>query len=185
MNHRSRITSILAGLLIWACGDAGEYVYGDTLEQVELTTNDQSIGVYPSTTVMDDPNNPFRLNRPGTETKWDIESARNPIAGFYSWATWLATEPVGEYQFYVGLNLKSIYDRQLVDPGQLEFVRTWAIEAFRAVLDYFPDAVTYDITGTVAYPLAIQAYGYLVDLGGDPSPWRVVISEMGEEVLIR
>ena len=58
MNHRSRITSILASLLIWACGDAGEYVYGDTLEQVELTTNDQSIGVYPNTTVMDDPNNP-------------------------------------------------------------------------------------------------------------------------------
>ncbi|MBV71799.1 MAG: hypothetical protein CMH52_10715 [Myxococcales bacterium] len=181
----TRVTLWVGLLCIVACGETGEFLYGAQFEALSLNTNDPSLGIHPSQTVLNDPNNPFRFERSGEETKWDIESARQPIAAFYSWATWLATEPTGEHQYYVGLNLKAIYQRNLVPESDGETVRQLAIAAFRSVLDNFPDAVTYDITGTVAYPIRPDAFRALESLGGDPSPWSLVVDLNGEEVLVR
>ena len=185
MKIRLWLLSCAVLTLATGCVESGEYVYGDRFDSVELNLSDTTLGVHPSTVVLTDPNNPFRAARSGVETKWDIESAREPIAAFYSWATWLATEPTGEHQYYAALNLRSIYQRELVAEGDLGTVREMAIEAFRSVLEHFPDAVTYDITGTVAYPIAIDAYRAMIELGGDPGDWRIVLDAAGEEVLIK
>ena len=185
MRYITTWMALSIALSLLACAEPGDYVYGDTLDQIELNLSDETSGIHPSLAVMDDPNNPFRLARSGPETKWKIESAGQPIASFYSWATWLATEPTGEHQYYTALSLRSIFQRGLVDEEQLGQVRLMAIEGFRAVLEHFPDAVTYDFTGTVAYPIATDAYRALVELGGDPAPWRLVEDVNGTEVLIQ
>ena len=176
---------ICAILLSVSCGEAGRFIYGDTLDQVELSLNDSTLGIHPSLSVMDDPNNPFRFARSGAETKWEIESAGYPVARFYSWATWLATEATGEHQYYTALALRDIYRQGLVPEEKREQVRQLAIRAFHAMLAFFPDAVTYDFSGTVAFPLARDAYQAIVDLEGDPSPWRLVEDIEGEEVVIQ
>ena len=177
------VLSLVLGLI--SCGEPGDFIYGDTLDQIELNLADATSGVHPSQAVMMDPNNPFRSARSGPETKWQIESAGHPIASFYSWATWLATEPTGEHQYYTALSLRSVLQRALVPEDKREQVRVMAIEGFRAVLEHFPDAVTYDFTGTVAYPIALDAYRALVELGGDPGPWRVIEDVNGAEVLVQ
>jgi hypothetical protein len=176
---------LLVAMTAFACGESGEFMYGESLDDLTLNLSDETAGIHPSQVVLGDPNNPFRRTRSGIETKWQIETARKPIASFYSWATWLATEPTGEHQYYVGLSLRAIYQRELVPDEQRETVRMMAVAAFMAVLEHFPDAVTYDITGTVAYPITLDAYGALVDLGGDPSPWVVVEASDGQAVVIK
>jgi len=181
----SVIIVCLCAASMTGCSAEGDYIYGDRFDALTLNLEDPTIGIYPSTSVLSDPNNPFKETRSGIETKWAIESAREPIAAFYSWATWLATEPTGEHQYYVALNLRAIYQQERVAEGQLGTVREMAVEAFRAVLDHFPDAVTYDITGTVAYPITIDAYRAMVELGGDPGEWSLIVDAAGQEVLVK
>ena len=49
---------ICVALTLSACGEAGRFIYGDTLDQIELSLDDPTIGIHPSLSVMDDPNNP-------------------------------------------------------------------------------------------------------------------------------
>ncbi|MFT5680962.1 MAG: hypothetical protein ACI8RZ_001868 [Myxococcota bacterium] len=161
-----------------------EYDYGTDLETLEYNLYSLSAGVYPSTDVLDDPNNPFHRGV-GIETKWEIQSADLPIAGYYAWATWLTGQPNGEAQFYTAVNLHAIHDRGLADPDDLYYVRLIALDAYQTVLDMFPDAVTYDATGTIAYELAPQAYAGIEALGGVVAgDWTLITNDDGSTVLI-
>ena len=43
-----------------------------------------------------------------------------------------------------------------------------AIDAYQAVLDHFPDDVTFDATVTFSFGLATPAYNGIIELGGAP-----------------
>lgn len=169
------------------CVEAPPYYYAEKITGKTFEPLNQSIGIYPDTSVMNDPHNPFAQVGVGRETKWDIESSGDPVAGFYAWATVLVSEATGEHQFYTALNLKAIYKRGLTETeDQVEEVKTLAIRAFQAVLDYFPESVTYDSSGKIPYGLATLAYQELVDLGGIPlGGWQLVTSPDGSVVAIR
>ena len=176
--------SIMATLLCgahprhWMCRER-RVCYGDrfdTSSSIYRTPRSAFI----STVVLTDPIIHF-VRRVRGWKPWDIESAREPIAAFCGRLGW----PRAHWGASVlrGLNLRSIYQRELVAEGDLGTVREMAIEAFRSVLEHFPDAVTYDITGTVA-TIAIDAYRAMIELSGDPGDWRIVV-DAAEEVLIK
>jgi hypothetical protein len=181
---RCRVLPLLA---LTGCAEIepAEYDYGLDLDNLTYNLFTLSTGVYPSADVLDDPNNPFTRGV-GRQTKWDIQSADLPIASYYAWATWLTGEPTGEAQFYTALNLHAIYDRRLADPDDLYYVRLIALDAYQTVLDEFPDAVTYDATGTIAYDLAPSAYAGIQALGGVvEGDWVLITNADGSTVLIQ
>ena len=168
------------------CYDDPTILYGSSLEDMTFTVTDPLMGIHPNTSVMDDPNNPFRFSGVGTETKWDIQSGASPVAGYYSWATILAQGPYGEAQYYVGLQLAAIYQRGLADQASLPQTREMAVKAFQSVLDNFPDAVTYDASGTIAYELVTPAYKGVVELGGTVSGgWVMVKTSSGADRAVK
>ncbi|MFP2910454.1 hypothetical protein ACLESD_36540 [Pyxidicoccus sp. 3LFB2] len=168
------------------CYDRASYVYGEDLDGLMLTLHSENVGVHPDQSVLEDPNNPFALNSPGEETKWQIQSGGDHVAAFYAWATLLARGPYGEAQFYVANDLVAVYQNGEASQEQLPLVRTQAIRAFQSVLDNFPDAVTYDATGTVAYELLTPAYKGIVDLGGTvQGGWVLVQTANGQERVVK
>ena len=88
-------------------------------------------------------------------------------------------EPTGEHQYYAGLNLQRIYQAGRAADDDLPAVRELAIAAFTSVLTNFPESVTYDTTGTIAFNLATPAYQGIVDLGGVPRGWTLVTTSNG------
>ncbi|MEZ4472835.1 MAG: hypothetical protein R3F60_19020 [bacterium] len=65
-------------------------------------------------------------------------------------------------------------------------MRDLAIAAFQAVLDDFPESVTFDATGTLAFGLATPAYEGIVELGGVPQGgWTLVATADGGRVAVR
>lgn len=194
-NHRSRAENqslfhimmiiILVSPLI-GCMEAPPYYYAEIIKGRDFIPFNDQVGIYPDTSVMDDPNNPFSGHFIGLETRWKIESDGDPVAGFYSWATLLAAIPTGEHQFYTALNLKSIYQQEQTKTAFLDQVRLLAINGFQAVLDYFPNSVTYDQTGKVPYGLATLAYQNILDLEGVPQGgWVLVATPEGSQVAIK
>lgn len=161
-----------------------DYVYGQDLDDLELVLWTRSVGVYPDTSILDDPNNPFVYGMDG-EVKWDLLADGAMIPSFYAWGTSLAYIPTGENQFYTALSLAEIYIHQEAAEEDLYFVWALAIDGFQAVLDHFPDSVTYDATGTIATPLAPWAYDAIVALGGTPEgSWVVVPNEDGGTTVV-
>ncbi|NTX03206.1 MULTISPECIES: hypothetical protein [Myxococcus] len=177
---------LLAVLGIFGCYDRASYVYGEPLEDLTLEVYDPTMGVYPSTVILDDPNNPFADSTPGTETKWVLQANAGPVAAFYSWATVLARGPYGEAQYYVGLNLLGVYQNGLARQEDLPVVRDMAIRSYQSVLDNFPDAVTYDSTGTIPYELLTPSYKAIVEMGGTVTGgWVLVRTSSGGERAVR
>ncbi|RKH44072.1 hypothetical protein D7X12_11470 [Corallococcus sicarius] len=177
---------LAAVVALSGCYDDPTILYGSSLEDMTFTVTDPLMGIHPNTSVMDDPNNPFRFSGVGTETKWDIQSGASPVAGYYSWATILAQGPYGEAQYYVGLQLAAIYQRGLADQASLPQTREMAVKAFQSVLDNFPDAVTYDASGTIAYELVTPAYKGVVELGGTVSGgWVMVKTSSGADRAVK
>jgi hypothetical protein len=168
------------------CYDEATYVYGENLDGMTLQLHSPDVGVYPDQSVLEDPNNPFRLNSPGDETKWQIQGSGDRVAAFYAWATLLARGPYGEAQFYVATDLVAIYQNGEASQEDLPKVRTQAIRAFQSVLDNFPDAVTYDASGTTAYELLTPSYKGIVDLGGVvQGGWVLVQTSNGQERVVK
>ncbi|RKG59822.1 hypothetical protein D7X30_12355 [Corallococcus sp. AB011P] len=168
------------------CYDDPTIIYGKPLDGMTFTVTDPAMGIYPNTSVLDDPNNPFAMAGVGTETKWQIQSGGDPVAGYYAWATVLANGPYGEAQYYVALNLAAIYQRGRADQGSLAQTREMAVKAYQSVLDYFPDAVTYDASGTVAYDLVTPAYKGVVELGGTVAGgWVMVKTSSGADRAVK
>lgn len=178
-----RIASI-GVLALSACSvEPAEYDYGMHLSQVDFHLYAEDMGVYPSDSVLFDPANPFAQTGVGEETKWEVFEAGHWPAAFYAWATVLASGPYGEAQFYTAVAAQGIYDRQDCESKDLFYVRQIAIGGYQQVLDEFPDAVTYDATGTTAFPLGVPAYQGIVSLGGVPDGWILVEGEDGATVV--
>ncbi len=173
---------LAAAVGISGCYDRAGFVYGESLEGLTLQLHAPDEGIHPDTSVLDDPNNPFAHAQPGAETKWDIQSSGHHVAAFYAWATLLAREPGGEAQFYVGNNLVAVYQNGEASQEALPQVRAQAIRAFQSVLDSFPESVTYDATGTLAYELVTPAYKAIVDLGGTvQGGWVLMRTSNGQD----
>jgi hypothetical protein len=177
---------LAAAVGICGCYERASYVYGESLDGLTLQLHGEDEGIHPDTSVLEDPNNPFVLNSPGEETKWRIQASGDRVAAFYAWATLLARRPSGEAQFYVATNLVGIYQNGEASQAELPRVREQALRAYQSVLDNFPDAVTYDATGTVAYELATPSYKALVELGGTVrGGWVLVRTSDGQERAVR
>jgi hypothetical protein len=164
--------------------DDPQYRYGVQLAELEFVLSNTEMGIHPDTSVLTDPNNPFS-GGVTLETKFAV-LVDGPIAGFYAWASSLASVPTGEDQFYTAVNLHGIYEEELAEPGDLPFVRDMAIRAYQSTLDNFPGAVTYDATGRLAFQLAplcilgIESLGGVVENG-----WFVVEAEDGELIAVQ
>ena len=181
-------------LLLWlsfatittaACGDP-DFRFGENITGIQFEFFDENEGVFPSTVVLQNPRNPFRHHPIGSETKWAILGSGGNAGAFYAWATLLAREATGEHQFYTATKLRDIYNAREVQGDDLELVREMAIAAFQAVLDDFPDSVTFDFTGTRTSRLATPAYLEILGLDGAPQgDWVLVLDEDGNPVAIK
>ncbi len=164
------LLSLLSLLPLGACIDeAGTWRTGEDLRELRFDPYSADVGVYPDTSILDDPNNPFADSLdPNGDLKWQLfESGCD--RGTYAFATALALQPTGEHQFYTATCLKALYDGARVADEDLYLVWTLAKRGFEQVLISFPDDVTYDATGTIAYPLAPLAEDGLVALGAVPA----------------
>lgn len=152
-------------LLSLACIDEPpEYVYGIDLASLEFELYDLNMGVYPNNSLGVDPNNPLADFGIAAEDRWDIYPS-GPVPGFYAFGTWLLVEPTGENQFYTAQAAHNIYLTQQAPADQLWAVREIAIAGYSSVLENFAGDVTYDITGTIPYPVAPLAEEGLIALG--------------------
>jgi hypothetical protein len=149
-----------------ACSSDATFFYGESIAGKKLALYDPSEGIYPSNTALADPNNPFAHSSMGDQTKWNVQSSGELVAAFYAWATVNARQPYGESQYYVAFNLKGVYTTGAAEVDDLPAIRAQAIRAYQTVLDVFPDAVTYDATGTHTFDLATPSYQAILDLGG-------------------
>ncbi len=187
-NKRALILMLLGmtGASFSACYDAAEYIYGDTLDGAALEVFSPTVGIFPDNPVMNDPNNPFADSVPSSTLKWEIESYADNVAAFYSWASVLAIEPTGEHQFYAALNLAQVYQNGQAVQDDLETVREMAIAAYQSVLDNFPDAESFDSTGTFSFDLVTPAYLAIVDLGAAPEgDWILVTAANGQPLAVQ
>ncbi len=179
---------ILLGLLagLTGCVDGPPYFYAERITGRSFVPLDETVGVHPNQTVLLDPANPFAGEWIGAETRWEIEASGDPVAAFYSWATLLATIATGEHQYYAALNLQRIFDGGRADAEDLPAVRDLAIAGYQAVLDSFPESVTFNAAGTVAFGLATPAYQGIVALGGAPQGgWSLVTTADGGLVAVK
>ena len=59
-----------------------------------------------------------------------------------------------------------------------------AVNAHNALLEHFPDAVSYLADGVTYFPLAPLSYEALVTLGADVSNWHRIETEDGGIVIV-
>ncbi len=180
---KTLISTALAALVLAAsapgCLDAPEHFYGYDLLDHRLSLYALDMGVHPSQSVLEDPNNPFRFDGVGSEMKFTLNNYANNAASFYAWATLLATQPVGEHQYYTSLKLQKIHDNDEVTGVEKPYVRDLAIAGFTALLNEFPESVSYDPSGKYAFRLAPLAYVAILELGGTPPTGWVVVETPG------
>lgn len=178
--------AVALSALLSGCYEPGEFVYGEQVEERPLALYSDQIGVFPDRSVLDDPNNPFRDSWPTATSKWEIESAAGNVVAFYSWATVLAYEPTGEAQYYTALNLEQIYKNGQAEQEDLQAVQELAIAAYQSVLDNFPEAQSFDASGTVAFDLVTPSYLAIVALGASPAgDWVLVDTPSGQPRAVR
>jgi hypothetical protein len=175
---------ILFVLALAGCAADGAPWSGESLPET-LTLVSPTEGVHPDRSVLNDPANPFLDGKLGEQTIWDLQSNAGAVGAFYAWATLHAHGPNGERQYYTALNLKTAYERGFASEGDLPALREAAIGGFQAVLDYFPEAVTYDISGTIAYELVTPSVTAILDLGGKVDGWILVMTPDGRTVAVR
>jgi hypothetical protein len=176
---------LVLALITTGCAADGDPWGGETIPgALDLYSDDE--GVHPDRSVLDDPANPFATGELSDETVWRVQSSGGNVAAFYAWATANARGASGERQYYTALDLKAIYEQEQAVDDDLELTRDLAIRGFQAVLDYFPDAVTYDASGTVAYELATPSVLAIMDLGGEVmGGWVLVTRADGSVVAVQ
>lgn len=170
------------------CGnvDPAEWRFGENITGLQFEIFDEDEGIHPSKVVLLNPRNPFVDKPIGDETKFQILADGGNTGAFYCWATLLAGIPVGENQFYAATSLANIVRANEVEERLRPAVRDMAIRAFQSVLDNFPDSVTFDPTGTIAFRLATPAYKAIIELGGKPPQgWVLVTAADGSEQAVQ
>lgn len=179
------VTSIAVALFaVSACAADGTPWSGEALPAAPLVLISPDEGVHPDRSVLDDPANPFVDGELTDQTVWQLQANGGAVAAFYAWATANARGATGERQYYAALDLKTIYERNLAAEPDLPLVRDVAIRGFQAVLGYFPDAVTYDASGTIAYELATPSVLAILELGGTADGWVLVMTPDGRTVAV-
>ncbi len=169
-------------LVASACAADGVPWQGQPLSDEPLVFTSPDEGVHPSRAVLDDPANPFVDGTLTDAAIWQLQSSGGNVAAFYAWATALAYGATGERQYYAALDLKAILERE--QAADLPAVRERAIRGFQAVLTYFPTAVTYDASGTIAYELATPSVIAILELGGTADGWTLVMTPDGRTVAV-
>lgn len=177
------IRSTLVLLPLAACAADGVPWSGEALPS-ELVLHAPKEGVHPDRSVLDDPANPFLEGELTDATIWQLQSSGGAVAAFYAWATANAHGASGERQYYAALDVKTIYERHLAAAEDLPAIRDVALGGFKAVLAYFPKAVTYDKTGTIMYELATPSVQAILDLGGTADGWILVMTPDGRTVAV-
>jgi hypothetical protein len=168
--------------LLLACTDqAATWNVGQDLSDLAVVLSGADEGVHPSTSVLDSPYNPFDARV--LSAKWDI-LASDCAAGFYAFATALAVEPTGEHQYYAASCMQTLVQSARLRAEDDYLGWRIAVDGYQAVLDHFPDSVTYDATGTYAWPLVPLAYDGIVSLGATPEGWVEVVTEDGGTVVV-
>jgi hypothetical protein len=164
--------------MLVACGPPAQYRFGTNVSGLKFKPVDSSEGVYPSVSVLNDPANAFRYAGPnlksqpdgGIGTKWQLLGTVGGVPAFYAFATSLTLEPTGENQFYTAQMLGEVAQSGAFDETVSEAqVKAMAIAGYRAVLDSFPDSVSYLSDGVTFFSLNVLAYRGAVGLG---SPMR-------------
>jgi hypothetical protein len=144
------------------------------------------VGAHPFKDVLADPDNPFVVSGVGAETKWQLLADGGNVAAFYAWAMLLAREPTGEHQCYAARMAASIAATGATPEAERARLRKIALRGYQAVLDAFPESVTYDALAKTAFRLATPAYQAIIDLGGRPrGDWVVVATPDGGREVIR
>lgn len=166
------------------CATDGTPWSGEALPAEPLVLYSPDEGVHPDRSVLDDPANPFADGELTDQTIWQLQANGGAVAAFYAWATASARGATGERQYYAALDLKTIYERGLAPEADLPLVRDVAIRGFQAMLAYFPDAVTYDASGTIAYELATPSVLAILELGGTVDGWVLVTTPDGRTVAV-
>lgn len=176
----------LATVGLGGCTKTPAYLYGEDFSGLEFKFYNPNEGVYLDQSVLTDPNNPFKddpcSDQPpfdgGVAGKWQIQGATKagPVAAFYCWATVMASAPNGESQYYVGFNLKAIYQSgQVTDPTTQAELAALGVAAYTSVLVNYPNAVTYDSTGTNAFELETPSCQGIEALSGKlPTGWTLI-----------
>ena len=182
LSELSALAALAAALS--GCATDGAPWSGEGLPAEPLVLHSATEGVHPDRSVLDDPANPFVDGDLTDATVWQLQSNGGAVAAFYAWATANARGATGERQYYTALDLKTIYQRSMAADGDLPLVRDAAIGAFQAVLTYFPKAVTYDASGTIAYELATPSVLAILDLGGTVDGWILVMTPDGRTVAV-
>jgi hypothetical protein len=168
------------------CAADGDPWGGAALPDAPLRFHSADEGIHPDRSVLDDPANPFADGALSADAVWELQRSGGNVAAFYAWATLNARGASGERQYYTALDLRAVFELEQADDADLAEVRDRAIRGFQAVLDHFPDAVTYDATGTIAYELATPSVQAILDLGGEVlGGWTLVVTEDGSVVAVR
>jgi len=150
---------LLSGL---ACGleppvfrglEGSEIPAGD-LSDLTLELVDETVGIFPSTSVTEDPNNPFAEDSiPLGEASLFALGDAGPVVAFYGWATALARQStdLGAAQFFSAQNLLEIAaDPRLAPDEDPEVLLFMAAEGFRSVMVNFPNARLFSEDPSVA-----------------------------------
>jgi len=142
----------------------------------ELNLFSANEGIYPDTSVLDDPENPYADASLNEVNVWDFDaSCPSPKAKFYLWATMLAKMPQGQYQFKTAEALHKLYTA-----GSSLNAKEQAKKAYRATLDhFFNSAIFYEAWWLPEE----QYYGVLIrDIVGkslyDPTAWNINLLDL-------
>jgi hypothetical protein len=177
MRKKLWATVVLGGALLGAagCADDGTPFESLGLDGLVLDLKGTNEGVYKDQSVLSDPGNPFAVSGISQDDTWQIQARGGNVGAFYAWATALARGANGERQFYVARDLQAIYEGAMALPEDMEQVRANAIAGYQAVLDHFPNDVTYAADGVTTYDLATLSLVQLLSMGGKPKGGWVLI----------
>jgi hypothetical protein len=186
------------GLLVCfaiGCGEpkgGGEALEPLNLEQLALPSMENGAGIYPSTAVLEDVQNPFTRVAMSPAQRWNItgwamEAGAQPerlAAMFYAWATELAIARNGESQFQTAIALRALSAHESLSEEQRSLYRNAAIQAYQSMLNNFKDSVGYTAEG-YSYRLVPLAFYAIRDLGGTPQGrWVETVDPYGNKIVV-
>lgn len=176
-----RVLPLAAAITLSACGDDFVPFEGIFLSSLPFNFFSEDCGIHPNDDILADPGNPFAEIPVSDETAFDIRfGGGGPVGTYYAWGTNLAVGANGERQFYTAEALKGIFDEDLFSPGLRETVRSMAIRAFQAQLDFFPDATNFDRFGAKQFRYATSSFKSIVELGGEVNGDWVLVRTVDE-----